>query len=106
MIKGLKCNSCSCVFKWNDATERKMQGVKSICKCPECNQLIASDITTTKFVSLIVFTILFFILLFWSVLYSTSQSIIIIGASGFVLSFLIPPLFFKSGYMQMFKING
>ena len=106
MIKGLKCNNCGCVFRWNEATERKMQGVKSICNCPECGQLIASDITTIKFISLIVFAILFFVLLFWSVIYSTSQATIIIGASGFVLSFLIQPIFFKSGYMQMFKVNG
>ena len=105
MIKGLKCNNCGCEFKWIEATERKMQGIQSVCKCPECNQLITSEITTANFIAAISFAIIFFSVAFWSILYSTSQNTIIIGAIGFVLSFFIPRLFFQSGYLQMVKVK-
>jgi CXXC-20-CXXC protein len=105
MMKGLKCTNCGCEFNWNDATERKIQGVKSICNCPKCNQLIASDITAIKIIALIAFAILFFVLLLWSILNTTPLIIIIVAASGFILSYFIEPIFFKDGYMQMFKVK-
>ena len=106
MIKGLRCNNCGCQFKWNEASDRKMQGIQSICNCPKCNQLITSDVSVFKFMALIAFAVIFFIMLIWSAINSTLQVAIIIGASGFVLSFFIQPLFFKSGYLQMFKVKN
>ena len=106
MIKGLKCTNCGCEFVWKEATNKKFHGMQNICNCPQCGELIMSNIPTSNYIVLVFFAVGFFGLAFWSIIYSTSDVTITIAIIGVTISYLIPKLFFKSGYLLMSKVNA
>lgn len=104
MIKGFKCNNCGHEFKASNASDLKTQGLQSICTCPNCQQLVKSNLSLFNTLLFTIFGVIFFVLLFYSILYWSNEITGLISFSGPLVALYIVRRIFPAGYMQMHKV--
>ena len=105
MIKGFKCNNCGHEFQASNASDLKTQGLQSICTCPNCQQLVKSNLSLFNTLLFIIFGIIFFVLLFYSILHWLNAITGLITFTGPLGAYYMVRRTFPAGYMQMHKVQ-
>ena len=105
MLKGIKCNSCGYEFQAGNASDLKSQGLQSICTCPNCQQLVKSNLSIINTFLFIIFVVIFFVLLFYSILHWSNEITGLITFAGPLIAFYIVRKILPAGYMQMYKVT-
>ena len=104
MIKGFKCNSCKHEFQASDTSDLKSQGLQSKCTCPNCLQIVKSNLTILNTLLFTTFGVIFLVLLFYSIINWSNEITGFITFSGPLVALYILRRIFPAGYMQMYKV--
>lgn len=104
MFKGFKCNSCGHKFQASNTFDLKSQGLQSICACPNCQQIVKSNLTTLNTFLFTMFGVVFLVLLFYSILHWSNEITGLISFAGPLVALYILRRIFPAGYMQMYKV--
>ena len=105
MLKGFKCNICGHKFQAKNALDLKTQGLQSMCTCPNCQQLVKSNLSIINTILFVIFGAIFFVLLFNSILHWSNEVTGLITFAGPLVALYFVRKIIPAGYIQMHKVS-
>jgi hypothetical protein len=104
LIKGIRCAKCSKEFRWIDVPKKNRSGMTE-CICPHCDTAIRMVFPVLSIAALTIWAIMFLILLFWSILNLSRDTILVICFVGVVSGYVFPKIIFREGLVKSVCID-